>query len=93
MSVRPEVGVRCPLCQRVNIETRAPLTSTQSGILAYIKSYKKGFGCAPTFQQIANVFGYRSLATVHEHIHNIERKGWIAMRFNEVQSIEVLAEP
>ena len=45
---------------------------------------------APSFEEIAEHFGYQSLATVHEHLSNLERKGYIRRGYNESRAIEVL---
>ena len=49
-----------------------------------------GQGYAPSFEEIAEQFGFQSLATVHEHLTNLERKGYIRRSYNESRSIEVL---
>ena len=43
--------------------------------------------------EIANHFEFGSLATVHEHLTNLERKGYISRTHNESRSIEVLSRP
>ena len=44
----------------------------------------------PSFEEIAEQFNYNSLATVHEHLSNLERKGYIKRSYNESRSIEIL---
>lgn len=65
-----------------------PLTKRQKQILDYIRSFIDEQGYAPSFEEIAEAFGYSSLATVHEHLTNLERKGYIRKSFNESRSIE-----
>jgi|SRR5687767_8595026 repressor LexA len=67
-----------------------PLTKRQSEILAYLESHIADQGYAPSFEEIAEHFGFQSLATVHEHLTNLERKGYIRRNYNESRSIEVL---
>jgi repressor LexA len=67
-----------------------PLTRRQSDILAYLQSHITDNGYAPSFEEIAEHFGFQSLATVHEHLTNLERKGYIRRSYNESRSIEVL---
>lgn len=67
-----------------------PLTKRQSEILAYLQAHIAEQGYAPSFEEIAERFGFQSLATVHEHLTNLERKGYIRRAYNESRSIEVL---
>jgi len=53
-----------------------PLTKRQKEILDYIGGFIGDRGYAPSFEEIAEFFGYSSLATVHEHLSNLERKGY-----------------
>ncbi len=66
------------------------LTKRQREILTYLTDYSAENGYAPSFEEIANRFGYSSLATVHEHLSNLERKGYIKREYNESRAIELL---
>lgn len=66
-----------------------PLTKRQKEILDYIGSFIEEWGYAPSFEEIARNFGYASLATVHEHLSNLERKGYIRKAYNESRSVEL----
>jgi len=67
-----------------------PLTRRQSEILKYLQEHIRDKGYAPSFEEIAEQFGFQSLATVHEHLTNLERKGYIHRTHNESRAIEVL---
>src|SRR4026208_576854 len=67
-----------------------PLTKRQSEILTYLQTHILEQGYAPSFEEIAERFGFQSLATVHEHLTNLEKKGYIKRSYNESRSIEVL---
>jgi repressor LexA len=67
-----------------------PLTKRQREILSFLTSYTDENGYAPSFEEIAESFGFTSLATVHEHLSNLERKGYIRRGYNESRSIEIL---
>jgi repressor LexA len=67
-----------------------PLTRRQSEILTYLQNHIQEQGFAPSFEEIAERFGFQSLATVHEHLTNLERKGYIRRSYNESRAIEVL---
>ncbi len=68
-----------------------PLTRRQHAIYSYLEKYIEANGFAPSFEEIAVNFGYASLATVHEHLIALERKGWISRRYNESRSITLLS--
>ena len=67
-----------------------PLTKRQREILNYLTLYSEQNGYAPSFEEIAENFNYSSLATVHEHLSNLERKGFIKRSYNESRAIEIL---
>ncbi len=67
-----------------------PLTKRQREILSYLSDYNESNGYAPSFEEIASRFNYNSLATVHEHLTNLERKGYIKRGYNESRAIEIL---
>ena len=69
-----------------------PLTKRQKEILDFIHGFIDEHGYAPSFEEIAKAFGYSSLATVHEHLSNLERKGYIRKSYNESRSIEMMPE-
>ena len=66
------------------------LTKRQREILTYLENYSEEHGYAPSFEEIASQFDYSSLATVHEHLSNLERKGYIKRSYNESRAIEIL---
>ncbi|HEY8483879.1 MAG TPA: transcriptional repressor LexA [Longimicrobiales bacterium] len=67
-----------------------PLTKRQKEILDYIRGYIEAHGYAPSYEEIAANFRYSSLATVHEHLENLKRKGYIRKSYNESRSIELV---
>lgn len=71
-------------------ESHMPLTKRQSEILKYLQEHIRDRGYAPSFEEIAEHFTFQSLATVHEHLTNLERKGYIHRTHNESRAIEVL---
>ncbi len=66
------------------------LTKRQREILTFLSLYTDENGYAPSFEEIAENFGFTSLATVHEHLSNLERKGYIRRGYNESRAIEIL---
>src|SRR5437588_206615 len=67
-----------------------PLTRRQREILDFISGQIAAQGYAPSFEEIAQRFTFRSLATVHEHLTNLERKGYVRRAHNESRGIEVV---
>jgi repressor LexA len=67
-----------------------PVTRRQREILDFIAGHLDAKGYAPSFEEIAHQFGFHSLATVHEHLTNLERKGYIRRSHNESRAIEII---
>jgi len=66
------------------------VTRRQREILDFIAGHIDAKGYAPSFEEIATQFGFQSLATVHEHLTNLERKGYIRRTHNESRAIEIV---
>ena len=62
----------------------------QKQILDYIKEMIDTYGYAPTLTEIAQRLGLSSLATVHEHLAVLEKKGLIRRYRGAVRGIELL---
>lgn len=70
------------------------LTKKQRQILDYVESFVDSYGYSPSYEEIAQAFGYSSLATVHEHLTNLEQKGFLRKNYNKSRSLEVVrADP
>ena len=79
---------QCPDCQAR--WQREPLTKRQAEIMAFIRASIEVHGFAPTFDEIRSRFGFRSFATVHEHLTNLENAGWIRRCYNEARAIKLV---
>ncbi len=66
------------------------LYNRQRQILDFIVQYISSSGYSPTLQEIAKALGVSSLATVHEHLETMEKKGVIKRFDGSVRGIEVL---
>ena len=62
----------------------------QREILDFLNKYIDKYGHAPTLVEIAKKLGVKSLATVHEHLQTLERKGLIKKTSGIVRSIELI---
>lgn len=65
------------------------LTKKQSEILDYVVEYLRDHEYSPSYREIADHFGMASTATVHEHIKNLERKGYLTGDSDGPRSIGV----
>ncbi len=66
------------------------LYKRQKQILDFISQYIQLNGYSPTLQEIADSMNLSSLATVHEHIQALEKKGVIKRYDGAVRGIEIL---
>jgi len=62
----------------------------QRQILDFLNSYIEKFDHAPTLVEIAKKFKLKSLATVHEHLQTLEKKGLIKKQSGLSRGIEIL---
>lgn len=66
------------------------LYKRQKQIVDFIGQYIQKFGTSPTLQEIADSLGVSSLATVHEHLQTLTKKGVIRRFEGAVRGIELL---
>ncbi len=53
------------------------LTERQRDVLDFISNRIEAEGVAPTLQEIADAFGFRSTASAQKHVAHLERKGFL----------------
>lgn len=61
----------------------------QLQILDFIRQYIDTHGFAPTLKQIAEALGVSSLATIHEHLQALEKKGLIRKKTGATRGIVI----
>ncbi|MFC1632745.1 transcriptional repressor LexA [Patescibacteria group bacterium] len=66
------------------------LTKKQRQVLDYVQEFTADKGYAPSYREIADNFKLSSVATVHEHIRNLEKKGFVSCENNEARSLQVV---
>ncbi|PWT71201.1 MAG: repressor LexA [Proteobacteria bacterium] len=66
------------------------LTKRQRQVYDYIADFVSRNGYSPSFEEIGDGLGLNSLATVHKHISNLEKKGLLKRDYNRSRSIDVL---
>ncbi|HXJ94267.1 MAG TPA: transcriptional repressor LexA [Terriglobia bacterium] len=69
------------------------LTKRQKEVLDFLIGFINRKGYAPSFEEIGHSLNLSSLATVHKHVENLERKGFIRRGYNQSRSIDVVAVP
>lgn len=70
----------------------AVLYKRQKDILNFVRDYIDKYGYSPTLGEIAEAMGLSSLATVHEHLMALVKKGAIRKFEGTVRGIELLDE-
>jgi repressor LexA len=66
------------------------LTKRQKELLDHIDDHIRRRGYAPTLEEIGRHFRLGSVATVHKHLTNLQRKGLIRRKWNRSRSIELV---
>src|SRR6266705_4816259 len=66
------------------------ITKRQRQVYEYISNFVQTHGYSPSFEEIGQGLGLSSLATVHKHISNLEKKGLLKRDYNRSRSIDVL---
>lgn len=66
------------------------LTKRQKELVDFLDRHIAKLGYAPTLQEIGNHFGLTSLATIHKHLTNLERKGLVRRKHNRSRALEVV---
>lgn len=68
------------------------LTKRQKQLVDYLRAYIGDHGYAPTLEEIGQHFGLGSLATVHKHLLNLERKGYIRRLAHRSRALELIED-
>jgi repressor LexA len=66
------------------------ITKRQRQVYDFISGFVQENGYSPSFEEICQGMGLSSLATVHKHISNLEKKGLLKRDYNRSRSIDVL---
>lgn len=86
------IAPACCHCGGSGIEPypeKMPLTKAEKRVLDAIHDSFRVQGVAPSLSEIARYCEYRSLATAHELLENLKRKGWITRAFKQQRGITV----
>ena len=66
------------------------MTRRQKEILEFLNRYIERNGYAPTIEETAHHFGLSSLATVHKHLSNLQKKGLVKRDWNRSRALELV---
>jgi repressor LexA len=90
--ITAKIRRRNKCCDSLYLRYNAPMAVTrrQKEILDFLSSFVSRNGYSPSFEEIARGMGLKSLATVHKHITNLEKKGLLDRVHNRSRSIDLL---
>ncbi len=80
------LDIRLPFAQN----DAMAITRRQRQVYDYISEFVQKHGYSPSFEEIGQGMGLSSLATVHKHISNLEKKGLLTRDYNRSRSIDLL---
>jgi repressor LexA len=66
------------------------ITRRQRQVYDFISDFVQKNGYSPSFEEIGEGLGLSSLATVHKHISNLEKKALLTRDYNRSRSIDLL---
>src|SRR5246127_334202 len=67
------------------------ITRRQREVYDFISRFVAEKGYSPSFEEIGEGLGLSSLATVHKHISNLEKKSLLTRDYNRSRSIDLVA--
>jgi len=67
------------------------LTRKQQQILDFLQQRQRAEGTSPTFREIADRFGFRSLNSVTEHVRLLRQKGALSAEPGKARSLRVVS--
>ncbi len=90
----PEEKIKRIYCLAISLfipyNPRMAVTRRQKEVLDFLDSFVQRNGYSPSFEEIARGLDLKSLATVHKHITNLEKKGLLDRVHNRSRSIDVV---
>jgi repressor LexA len=66
------------------------ITRRQHELYDFLSRYISEHGHSPSYEEIREGMGLNSLATVHKHVTNLEKKGLLTRDYNRSRSIDLL---
>jgi len=69
---------------------RMAITRRQHELYDFLSRFVNEKGYSPSFEEMKEAMGLNSLATVHKHITNLEKKGLLTRAYNRSRSIDLV---
>ena len=66
-------------------------TKKQKELLQFVDGFIKEHGYGPSYREVMNGLGYKSVSTVAIHIDGLIEKGYLRKRDNSARSLEVVS--
>jgi len=66
-------------------------TKRQKELLMFVDGFIKEHGYGPSYREVMNGLGYKSVSTVAIHIDGLIEKGYLRKRDNSARSLEVVS--
>ncbi len=66
-------------------------TKKQKELLSFVDGFIKEHGYGPSYREVMNGMGYKSVSTVAVHIDGLIAKGYLHKRDNSARSLEVVS--
>jgi SOS-response transcriptional repressor LexA len=66
-------------------------TKKQKELLSFVDGFIKEHGYGPSYREVMNGLGYKSVSTVAVHIEGLISKGYVRKRDNSARSLEVVS--
>lgn len=66
-------------------------TKRQKELLDFVDGFIKQYGYGPSYREIMNALGYKSVSTVAIHVDGLISKGYLRKRDNSARSLEVVS--
>lgn len=66
------------------------MTKKQTEILRFLQDYKRREGNSPTYREIADRFGFKSVRSASDHVSALEQKGYLRRHGGRSRGIELL---
>ena len=80
------LDIRLPFANNIAMA----ITRRQRQVYDFISEFVQRNGYSPSFEEIGQGLDLSSLATVHKHISNLEKKGLLTRDYNRSRSIDLL---
>ncbi|MDO4870530.1 MAG: hypothetical protein Q3996_00310 [Candidatus Saccharibacteria bacterium] len=69
---------------------RQKISKKQKVLLDYIDGFVIGQGFSPSYREIAEALGYKSIATVAEHVNNLVMMNYLRKVDGSARSLEIV---